>query len=146
MWFAIYRMIHGNKQVRDVKISSRTYETLRKKHIKYLSEISKTRHHSAETRRKISIANKGKMVSASTRRKISLNAMGNHRKLGVKLSIEQRRRMSEAQKSSQKCRVFLAKHNIEQGFRVVQLTKSGDIINTFRSIREASRVTGIHRS
>ena len=57
-----------------------------------LSEIKKGKHHSKETKRKISEAKKGKHLSEETKRKMSEAKKGKH------LSEETKRKMSEAKK------------------------------------------------
>lgn len=78
---------------------------------------------SNEVRERISKANKGKIVTLETCQKISSSLKGK------KLSELAYKKAIEA-------------HNVE----VVQLTKSGEYINTYPSIAEASRQTGINVS
>ena len=88
---------------------------------------------------------KGRHLSTDTKHKIGLKAKGNNRAKG-KRSDESRKRMSIAQKTSFKCRKFLAEHNEKQGTRIVQMNIDGVVIKTYKSIRVASKETGIHRS
>ena len=67
---------------------------------KKLSEANKGKHHSEETRKKLSEANKGKHHSEETRKKMSEALNGeNHPFFGKHHSEETRKKMSEALKS-----------------------------------------------
>jgi group I intron endonuclease len=119
-----------------VKLSKETKRKLSEAH-----KGKKMGPHSEETKRKISKANKGKKRSEETKRKLSeINKGKRHskearRKIGEankgrKLSKEHRRKLSEARKDK---------------VPVLQLTKEGVIVNTFESITDASRKTGVNR-
>lgn len=146
MWLALHRMIYGNKCVRSVRISSKMYEVLKKKCAAAKAEINRSWHPSKETILKRVQSRSWYKHSDETRQKISLKAKGNHRAKGKKKSIEARQKMSAAQKNSPLCRMFIAQHNQKQGTRVIQKTLDGTVVKSFKSIREASRDTGIDRS
>jgi group I intron endonuclease len=99
-----------------------------KEHRRKLSEANKGRELSEETRRKMSKAKKGRECSEETRRKLSEAKKGKKR---GPFSEEHRRRLSEARKDR---------------VPVLQLTKEGVIVNTFESMADASRRTGVHRT
>ena len=73
---------------------------------KKMSEANKGKHHSAETRKKLSEANKGKHHSEETRKKISEANKGKH------LSEETRKKMSEALNGEN--HPFFGKHHSEE--------------------------------
>ena len=73
---------------------------------KKMSEANKGKHHSAETRKKLSEANKGKHHSEETRKKLSEANKGKH------LSEETRKKMSEALNGEN--HPFFGKHHSEE--------------------------------
>lgn len=145
MRLAVFMMIHGNEKVKNVHVSSRTYSRLRQDYAEDVSKKMKGRYVSNETRQRMSKASIGREVSKETRNKISQKALGNNRATG-KRTLEQRERMSIAQKVSVKCKAHRDAWNAKQGKRIVQMDLSGNFIASYKSIREADRITGIDRS
>ena len=101
---------------------------------------------SAETRRKISEANKGRTISAETRRKMSESKKGeNNPYFGKTHSAETRRKMSEAGKGNQNALGF--KHSAETRKKVSEAIKGENHPNfgkttsaeTRRKISETSK-------
>lgn len=86
------------------------------------------KHHSEETRMKISKGNSGRCLSAETRRKMSESKRGeNHYNFGKHLSEEHRRKISQRQNHKP----------------VRQYTLDGKFIREYPSVSNASVVTGV---
>jgi hypothetical protein len=91
---------------RDFKINSKLFEKYRKKYSEYMKLNNPS--FNDETKKKISIANKGrkmpqsffdkiknKVISKETRNKLSKKLIGNKRRLGVSIPLEQRIQQSK---------------------------------------------------
>lgn len=97
---------------------------------KKMSESHKGKHLSEEHRKKLSESHKGKQFSEETKKKISESKKGRH------FSEETRRKLSERLKGA----------NNPCSKPVLQLDKeTGEVIAEFAGLREAERVTGIHK-
>jgi hypothetical protein len=92
--------------IRNFKINNRLFEKYRKEHSEFMKLNSPSM--SEETRKKISIANKGRkmpksffdkmknrVISKETRNKLSKKLIGNKRRLGVSIPLEQRIKQSK---------------------------------------------------
>jgi group I intron endonuclease len=121
-----YNIANGGRTNSGFQISEerkkRISETLKKryatqKNAKYGKPLSE------ETKRKLSVANLGKTPSEETRHKISIGNKGKRRTEETK----QQTRAREQSKVS----------------NILQVDFNGNIINTFNSIQEASRVTTV---
>ena len=107
------------------------------------------RKHTEETKRKLSQQAKERFANPE-----------NHPMYGKHWSTEIRKRMSEAQKGKHvgEQNAFFGKHHSQETIDkiklahadiskiVVQLTKNGEVVNTFSSIHEASKQTGANRT
>ena len=108
MWCAVQMMFNGHKHEHNFKFNSHLYEAVRIRHSKMISGANNPRfgmHPSEETRRKISLSQKGKIVSTEVRLKLSQKLKGRpspmkgkHGRSGWKMSDEQKRKLSEARK------------------------------------------------
>ena len=104
--------------------------------------------HSYETKQKLSQKAKERFINPE-----------NHPSYGKRRSAESRKKMSEAQKGKNigDKNSFYGKHHSDETInklkeahadiskRVIQLTKTGEVVNIFSSIHEASKQTGINR-
>ena len=101
-------------------------------------------HKSEETRKRISIANKGKKRSEETRKRISIANKGK------KLSEETRKRISIAHMgltASAETRKRLSIVNKGKGAKpVLMFNRNGDFVAEFPSIKDAADYIGITRS
>ena len=131
--------------------SGRPTEEYRKK----LSEANKGRILSDGWRKKISEANKGKHLSKEHKRKISeANKGENNPNYGKPLSEEHKKKLSEAHKGKQHTEETKKKmsesrkgENNPKSKTVVQIDlNTNEIINIYFSANEAARLTGFNQS
>lgn len=111
---------------------------------------------SEETKRKISIANKGKHHSLETIEKFKARRGEKNSRFGVKLSEETKQKMREkalGRVISEKQRKHLSElYKGRTGIlchsskKVGQYTKDGELINTYFGVAEASRQTNIDKT
>jgi group I intron endonuclease len=121
--------------------------TFSEEHRRRLSEAHKGKKLSKEARKKMIEALKGKKrgpFSEEHRRKMSEAAKGKKR---GPLSEEHRRKIGEANKKKKRSKESRRKMSEAQKNKVpvLQLTKEGGVVNTFESIHDASRKTGVAR-
>lgn len=111
--------------------------------------------HSREARQKISETQTGKKRTEEEKEQMRKRMMGNQRGVGYKHSPESKARMSE-QRSGEKHPLFGIGHTEESKIKmrdsakgrskmVTQFDGEGYLVNSFASVREAQRVTGINR-
>lgn len=72
---------------------------------------------SAEHRRKIGLANKGKVVSAATRAKLRQASLAQERRTGYTLSAETRQKISDARKAKPHSGTFQVGHSVSEETR-----------------------------
>jgi len=80
------------------------------------------RKHTEETKRKMSIAQKGRTFSKASRKKMGLAQMGNKKHLGHKHSEETKRKLSEQKMGNEYC---LGKKHTEEVKRKISEAKKG---------------------
>lgn len=163
LFFAINMMCNGCNRVRNsnkykTAISSRMFEYLKLEMSKRTSGDNHYIRKNPEIKNKISSKLKGHIVSADTRNKISIGNQNkipwNKGKLTGPMSVETKARMSIAKigksngpmsiEQKRKLKdIQLAQSSSAK--KINQIDKNGNIVATFKSIKEARSITGYSR-